>query len=155
MNLNEQMQRLLDLEAIRDLPRRYAHCVWRKDAAGSAALFTEDGFMDIGTGEPMRGRAAIVATYAPIFAGGELQPFVHNHVIELDGDMATGTAYIDLRVTVGGKNLIGTGIYHDVYVRTAGGWLFQSRKLIMNHMLPFGEAAQVSLVDVQHETLKR
>lgn len=155
MNLNEQVQRLLDLDAIRDLPRRYAHCVWCKDAAGTAALFTEDGVMDTGTEAPMRGRAAIAATYTPIFAGGELQPFVHNHVIALDGDTATGTAYLDLRATVGGRNLIGTGIYHDVYVRAAGGWLFQSRKLIMQHMVPFGEAAQVSLTDVQHESLKQ
>ena len=42
------LQQLSDLEAIRDLARRYAHCVWQKDAAGCAALFIEGGEMDAG-----------------------------------------------------------------------------------------------------------
>lgn len=140
MNLNEQVQRLLDLEAIRDLPRRYAQCVWNKDAVAIAELFAEDGVMDTGTGEPMRGRATIAATYAPIFAVSNAQPFVHNHVIELSGDTATGTVYLDVRVTAGGKNLVGTGTCRDVYVRAANGWLFQSRKLTMHQMIPYGES---------------
>lgn len=139
MNLNEQMQRLLDLEAIRDLPRRYAQCVWHKDAVAIAQLFAEDGVMDTGTGEPMRGRANITATYAPIFASSDSRPFVHNHVIELNGDTATGMVYLDVRVTIGGKNLAGIGTISDAYVRAGDRWLFQSRKLTVPKMIPFGE----------------
>ena len=46
MGLESHVQRLLDLEAIRDLPRRYAHCVWTRDVEGAVALFTADGVMD-------------------------------------------------------------------------------------------------------------
>ena len=37
---DELVRELADLEAIRDLARRYAHFVWQKDAAGAASLFT-------------------------------------------------------------------------------------------------------------------
>ena len=139
MNLNEQVQRLSDLEAIRDLPRRYAQCVWNKDSAAIAQLFAEDGVMDSGMGEPMRGRATIAATYAPIFASSDSKPFVHNHVIDLHGDSATGTVYLDVRVTVGGKNMAGVGTISDAYVRAGDGWLFQSRKLSVTQMIPSGD----------------
>ena len=51
----DALQRLLDLEAIRDLARRYAHCIWRKDADGAAALFADDGAMDTGDRPPLVG----------------------------------------------------------------------------------------------------
>ena len=46
--MSDDLQRLADLEAIRDLPRRYAHFVWQGDAKGACALFTDDGVMDTG-----------------------------------------------------------------------------------------------------------
>ena len=41
-----QIQFLLDTEEIRDLARRYAHCVWQRDGQAAGALFAEDGVMD-------------------------------------------------------------------------------------------------------------
>lgn len=136
MNIQEQVQRLVDLEAIRDLPRRYADCIWRKDAEGAAALFTEDCIMDIGFAEPLRSRAAIAASYVQAFSRNSLQPFVHNHLIDLAGDTATGIVYLDLRASVNNESQIGAGYYADVYVRSGKGWLFQSRKLTMHYLVP-------------------
>jgi uncharacterized protein (TIGR02246 family) len=134
------VRELSDLEAIRDLARRYAHCVWQKDAAGCAALFTEDCEMDPGLGQrPIIGREAMIKAYTPTFERGDLQPFVHNHVIELDGDEATGTVYLDIRATMDGKAMIGSGFYADHYVRTAEGWRFASRKLTFRHFVPLAE----------------
>ena len=77
--------------------------------------------------------------YTPTFERSDLQPFVHNHVIELDGDSATGTVYLDLRATMDGKAMIGSGHYDDRYVRTAEGWRFASRKLTLRHFVPLNE----------------
>ena len=93
------LRRLLDLEAIRDLACRYANCIWRKDADGAAALFADDGVMDTGDRPPLVGRDAIRDAYRAILPSSDLQPFVHNHVIDLDGDRATGSCNLDLRVT--------------------------------------------------------
>jgi uncharacterized protein (TIGR02246 family) len=138
--MSDNLQRLSDLEAIRDLARRYAHCVWQKDAAGCAALFIEDCVMDTGLGgQVLKGREAMIKAYTPTFEGSDLQPFVHNHVIELNGDSATGTVYLDIRATMGGKAMIGSGFYEDGYVRTEGGWRFASRKLTFRHFVPLSE----------------
>ena len=127
------LRALADEAAIRDLVRRYAHCVWQRDGAGAAALFAEDGEMDTGDRPPLRGRAAIEAEYAKTFAVSPFRPFVHNHVIELAGDRARGTAYLELRAEVDGREMEGYGWYEDAYVRTAAGWRFARRKLSLPH----------------------
>lgn len=127
---------LVDREAIRDLVSRYAHCVWRQDVEGAVRLFTENGEMDVGDRPPIKGRAALRAEYQRMIAGPQLQPFVHNHLIELHGDAATGVCYLDLRATMNGTSMIGAGHYEDHYVRVGGEWRFQSRKLTLTYFVP-------------------
>ena len=122
---------LADLEAIRDLARRYAHCVWQKDVDGAIALFTEDAEMDTGDRPPIVGRDALLQSYADMFAISDFRPFVHNHVITLDGDLAQGTCYLDLRCVVEGKAMTGYGFYQDRYTRVGEGWKFTYRLLNM------------------------
>jgi len=128
-NEGETLRALADLEAIRDLARRYAHCVWQKDAEGASVLFTEDAEMDTGDRAPIVGRQAIYDSYSEILQTSTLRPFVHNHVIELDGDRATGTCYLDLRGVAEGQPMTGYGHYVDHYVREADGWKFGRRQL--------------------------
>jgi uncharacterized protein (TIGR02246 family) len=132
VNDADALRRLLDLEEIRDLARRYAHCVWQRDAAGAAALFAEDGEMDTGDRPPIKGRAAILTSYQEIFQSQEFRPMVHNHVIDLDGETATGTCYLDVQATVEGVDKVGLGTYQDHYVRTTDGWKFHSRRLTLH-----------------------
>jgi len=137
----ERLERLEDLEAIRDLARRYADCVWRRDVEGAVALFAADGVMDTGERPPIRGRAALSSAYREMVAGSsEFLPFVANHVIDLDGDRATGRCYLDLRATIDGERRIGGGHYEDVYVRRADGWRFASRKLVLKFLEPAASA---------------
>jgi uncharacterized protein (TIGR02246 family) len=136
--IDDVVRALADKEGIRDLARRYADCVWRRDIAGAVGLFAEDGVMDTGDGDPIVGRAALLEVYRGMLTG-DLQPFVHNHVIELDGDRATGRCYLDLRATRDGVSMMGSGSYDDMYVRTAAGWKFRSRKLTMRFFAPLLE----------------
>ena len=138
MNLEASVRALADEAAIRDLVRRYAHCVWQRDAAGAIALFADDGEMDTGDRQVIRGRAALLKAYDEMFAASELRPMVHNHVIDLDGDDATGACYLDLRAVIDGKDMIGAGYYNDLYVRTGETWKFQSRKLTMCYFVQSG-----------------
>ncbi len=130
------VRELVDKEAIRDLACRYAHCVWRKDVAGAVALFAEDGEMDTGDRPPVRGREALLDEYRKMITGPDLMPFVHDHLIELHGDTAEGSAHLDLRGTMDGVSMVGAGWYEDHYVRTAAGWRFQRRKLTMSFFVP-------------------
>lgn len=135
----ERIRELADREAIRDLANRYVDCMWRRDLAGVAALFTEDGVMDTGDRPPMVGREAIVRTYEGVTAGPVLQPFVHNHVIDLDGDRATGRCYLDLRSSFGDARLIGAGSYEDEYLRVGEEWKIRSRTLKMSFLVPLAQ----------------
>ncbi len=130
---------LADREEIRDLACRYADCVWRQEVDAAIDLFTEDGVMDMGDRPPIVGRAALADAYRAAITGPPFYPFVHNHVIELDGDRATGRCYLDLRCTIDGRSMTGVGYYDDVYSRVAGRWKFRSRKLNMKYLVPAGE----------------
>jgi uncharacterized protein (TIGR02246 family) len=132
------VRRLADESAIRDLVRRYAHCVWQGDAAGAAGLFAEDAVMDTGDRPPLEGRPAILDEYSKTFDASGFRPFVHNHVVDLDGDRASGTAYLDLKAMVDGKAMEGWGWYDDAYVRTGDGWRFQRRRLNLVHYAEVG-----------------
>ena len=142
-NLEKAIQRLADLEAIRDLARRYAHFVWQEQPLNAVELFAVDGVMDMGEDGAIEGRDNLRAVYSDKI-GGEmmLHPFVHNHVIELDGDEASGTCYLDLRCTREDQSLMGSGYYNDRYVREEGEWKFKSRKLNMCYLVPPTEGWQ-------------
>ena len=60
-----KLRELLDKEAIRDLARRYAHCVWQKDVDGAIALFTDDAEMNTGGRLPIVGREALLKLRKP------------------------------------------------------------------------------------------
>lgn len=134
MKLEATLRDLADREAIRDLARRYAHCVWQKDAAGAIALFAADGEMDTGDRPPIHGHEALLEAYEAMFARDEFHPMTHNHVIDFEaGDTraASGTCYLDLTAVVDGVPMVGKGTYHDRYVRVGDEWKFRSRKLSM------------------------
>ncbi len=135
---DEIVQRLADLEAIRELARRYAHCVWQKNVDGAIDLFTDNAEMDTGDRAPIVGRAALLESYREIFATSSFCPFIHNHVIEFDanGTDATGTCYLDLRAEVDGATMVGHGFYNDRYVRIGDGWKFSYRSLNMLEYAP-------------------
>ena len=142
MNSSEMetaLRELADREEIRDLASRYADCIWRNDASGAADLFTEDGEMDTGDRAPIVGRETLREVYQEMLRGQELQPFVHNHLIELQGDDATGVCALDLRASLAGRSMIGSGFYHDRYQRVDGAWKFRSRKLTLRHFVPLSE----------------
>ncbi|MBI1884919.1 MAG: nuclear transport factor 2 family protein [Chloroflexi bacterium] len=133
------VQEIADREAIRELVSRYAHCVWTKEMDAIVALFTADGEMDLGDGRPLRGREALRKAYNRMLGPDEFQPFVHDHIIELKGERATGVCHLDLRATIGGRSMIGSGRYEDVYEKADGRWRFRSRKLSMRYLVPLSE----------------
>ena len=126
---DEIVRKLADLEDIRDLARRYAHYVWQKDVPGAIDLFADDAVMDMGDRPPIEGRAALLEIYQATFDASTFKPFVHNHVIEIEGDQATGICYLDLRAMDDEIPMTGYGYYDDRYVRIEGRWKFASRKL--------------------------
>ncbi len=136
-SLEITVQELVDREAIRDLPQRYCHYVWQQDVPAVVSLFTTDGEFDAGRAQPTaKGTGALREAYKQGLATLDPRPFIHNHVIDLAGDHATGTCYLELRATQDGQSMIAAGHYDDVYAKVDGEWKFRSRKFNAYYFVP-------------------
>ncbi len=138
--LEQTITELADRDQIRELPQRYCDCVWRGDVDGIVALFAEDGVFTIAGNNretTNKGHANLKKTYAAGFKNLTPRPYIHNHVIELKGGgKASGRCYVELRDASDTLKWLGTGFYHDEYVKVGDQWKFQSRSAQMVHMEP-------------------
>lgn len=134
-DLAAMVRELADREEIRELTARYAFLVANRRPA--VELFTEDGGFifrkpdgEVGVA---RGRAALDDVFADILrAPNHNLPTVHNHLIDIQGDEATGVCWIELHAhkveddgAVGDWR--GSGYYEDVFRRENGRWKFVMR----------------------------
>ena len=140
-SLETMVQEMADREAIRDLPLRYCHYVWKKDVPAVVSLFTDDGEFDAGGAQAAaKGKEALLKSYEQGLSSLDPHPFIHNHVIDLESsDRATGTCYLELRATQDGKSMIAAAYYDDAYAKVDGAWKFRSRKVNMHYLVPLNE----------------
>ena len=135
MSVDERLQRLEDVEAIRRLMLEYRACLDAKDIRGYAALFAADGEFVAGemraTGpqeifELVDGMRGTLLTDR----GGDDVHIVANPTIDIDGDRATA-ASMWIYIVRGEDDvpvLSKIGSYHDELVREDGRWKFQRRE---------------------------
>ena len=123
-------QAIADRVEIEALRGEFTDAAMMRDRARLASLFTRDGALR------MPNIPAELVGREQIRAGGErLQAqwdfFVqttHPGAIQLDGDTATGRAYIqELARARDGRQGLNYAIYHDRYQRTGDGWKFTER----------------------------
>jgi ketosteroid isomerase-like protein len=124
------LQAIADRVEIEALRGEYTDAAMMRDRARLASLFTPDGVLR------MSNIPAEFVGIDEIRVGGErLQSrwdvFVqttHPGTIRLDGDTATGRAYLqELVRTVDGLQGVNFAVYHDRYRRTPDGWRFTER----------------------------
>lgn len=137
--LKEKIQILTDRAEIMELVHRYAHRVAHD--VSCADLFTDDGaFLSQWPGEALRetrGRQAIDRMYGNLSAGTtHPKPMIHNHLIEITGNDAVGICSLEVRQTLNGESLIGSGWYDDTYRRVGGRWKFVTRQASFFHYVP-------------------
>lgn len=132
----EQVDRLLSIAAIQQLPYRYAFGVDTRDIDGFLSLWDYESepvdFPDLDghtfKGNPDRFFQTSVASVH----------FVGNHLIDfVDADHATGNVYCWVQTDRHGTWVRQMVLYQDSYVRRDGTWLFAKRR----HLLWYGEKA--------------
>lgn len=130
--LEQRVHLLEDRAAIQDLRFRYHVAVNEKALESIPDLFTDDAevhFEGIGTAS---GQSAISNLYADVVGQSPfIKQFIHNHVITLEGDVATGLSYLDARTVRDGESLLVAARFDDRYRRTPQGWKFQSLRLTL------------------------
>ena len=123
-------QAIADRVEIEALRGEFTDAAMMRDYDRLAALFTPDGALR------MPNIPAELAGREEIRAWGERVPALvdylvqttHPGTIRLDGDTATGRAYIqELGRGRDGRSGLNYAIYHDRYQRTPNGWKFTER----------------------------
>ena len=127
------MSELEDLKAIERLTYEYAIAVDTFQLDALMDLFLPEAVFDPGPGHPpenfMNNRDEIRAFFQGLFdVSTHLYHAATNHIIDIDGDTATGTVYYLAKgVTTSGGGFGAHGYYADTYARTADGWKFRRR----------------------------
>ena len=134
-SIEARLQRLEDLEEIRELFNEYKRVLDAKDFVGYAELFATEGEFVAGTLRA-KGRAEIQTLVEGMLGnllGDELGTDFHlaiNPSVRLDGDRATAEvtwAYV-VRGEDGQPVLSKLGHYNDVLIREEGRWRFLRRE---------------------------
>lgn len=126
---------LEDRLELRDLAYRYARAVDRRDWKLAEALFTRDCVL-VGPGYELVGRDGILAGLRRIDQFRATQHSVHNQLVEISGDRASGETYCTahhLYERDGISRKLTWGIrYQDRCVREAGAWRYERRELLLD-----------------------
>jgi SnoaL-like protein len=161
--LESKVQELVDIEAIRDLRFRYHEYINEAKFAEIASLFTEDGDLLFGHLGNAHGRDEINRFFGgllvkPDAAGKAREPrlsrvrqFIHNHMVQVHGDHATGFSYLEAKPVYKGESYVVAARYDDEYVRRNGQWKFKKMALTPYFMVPLKEGwAQDDLLKMGH-----
>lgn len=111
-------------QAIRGQVDRWLQLVKAKDAAGIAALYTEDGAVMPPNGPIGKGRAAIQQTWASMMGtpGFDLTFVPEQIIVSSSGDMALDRGTYRLTIAPDGTAQTDTGKYVVVWRKIGGEW---------------------------------
>jgi hypothetical protein len=130
------IQRLLDIEAIKQLKARYFRFLDTQDWTGFGTVFTLDVHLMIPEGNvDVTGRSAVVESVSTVLEGVRTVHHGHMPEIEITGpDAASGIwamfDYVEFPAVDGLRaGLQGYGHYHERYAREADAWRISELRL--------------------------
>ena len=132
--LRAELQRLRDIEAIRQLRARCFLCVDHQEwERWGREVLTEDFHFESDAGV-QDGRDLVVTEVGRALISAQTVHHGHTPLIELTGpDTATGVwamnDYVNMPADGSGVVLRGYGWYHDEYVRTPEGWRLKACRM--------------------------
>ena len=139
-SIEARLQRFEDSEAIRRLRLQFHRYVNDRVIGKAVDLCTEDALVDFGPTLQARGHAEIAALFEKLAGNTDMiKQFSANHIVDLDGDVATGNAYVDARYAAGGQSIIACASYDDTYRRTPEGWKFSEMIVHIHFTVPVQE----------------
>jgi len=142
-----------DREAIREAIARMNWLSDAGDAAGHAALYTEDVVYDVGAFGSFRGRKELQNFFEQVYASFRLREHrTANLLIELQGEKASVRCYWMAHLVFQDRALISSGKYEDEWVKREGIWLCASRKAPIAYLTPLDEGwARTPFLDLSKQ----
>jgi hypothetical protein len=135
-DLENKVRELNDREALRTLRYRYHEYINEGRLADIVDLFTQDGELEFGPLGKAKGRDEMRVFFANLGPSGSapganrgphftfVKQYIHNHVVEIHGDRATGFSYLEAKPVINGEAYLVSGKYSDEYARLDGQWRF-------------------------------
>jgi len=127
-SLEERLDRMESLAAIRQLGHRYALALDSRDMAALVALFVPD----VRVGRGATGREALERWFTEVMQESRTSVhFIGNHIIDFDhAERARGIVYCrdELERPAAGRWEVGMLQYWDTYLRVDGEWCFERRR---------------------------
>ena len=142
LSFEQQVQRLIDIEDIKILKRKYAAaCDDGYNIEKLGVLFTEDAVWDGAEYGGAATRQGIKDFFSstPDFVKLALH-YVINPIIEVNGDTATGQWLLwkPMVMHEGNQAMVLTARYDEQYVRQEGQWLIKHLKVTIESLGPYG-----------------
>lgn len=143
-----QLDKLLSIEAIRNLVSQYCHAADRGDIELMYSLYEEDAIDEHGYNTTGTAKEFIEGIEPLQQHIDGLQHNVTNHVIHVNGDQAEGQVYVvayhRFETETGPAILMTGGRYLDKYSRKNGIWKIAHRRCISdwNHQFPIDMNAE-------------
>ena len=138
--LEARIRLLEDREALRALRDAYHACINDRRFDEIADLFSDAAHVKLGYLAEYNGRAEIDAGFRGMGTRERfyIQQYIHSHQVQIDGDSASGSSYLDARYGRFGVSYLVAGRYDDRYVRTVNGWRFQEMTIDFDYTVPAG-----------------
>lgn len=129
-NIEARLRKLEDIDEIKRLRMTY-HCFINADQFGPISdLFTDDATVDFGAIGKASGKADIMKLFLQIPEHTDfVRQYIHNHMVDVSGDEATGVSFLDARYAKGGVALVVGGAFHEIYRRGPQGWLISAMRV--------------------------
>lgn len=140
MSIEDRVARLEAKDDVRELRANYCYHVDDGDGEAFASLFAEDAVLDFGSAGTYAGRDELREFVDSVVPDHYefIVHMVHNPMIEVDGNTATGRWYFEApATTAGGRDVWIQGRYADEYERVDGEWLFSSVVARFNYVAEY------------------
>jgi len=156
--LKKTVQRLRDLEEIRGVRFHYHSTLNSGKFANCFDRCAEDVICQWGIEIPAQyGRKTVQETSARVMASGiapSIRQFIHAHLIDLKGDTASATSYMEACPIQFGKSVTVASRWDDKYAKIDGQWWLKHQVLDFAYQVRLDEGwAQEDRVINPFETL--
>jgi len=140
-NMEAVVKELKAVREIMNLEAAYCYAADSYDGASFADVFTEDGVLDVVHMGKTVGREALQTICRDQFPIGFSfgMHFLHNPLIRVDGEKATGKFYWHASITYKETNTAtwAAGTYDSQYIRTEEGWKIKEKVVHFFYDTPF------------------
>jgi hypothetical protein len=141
--LEHRIRVLEDIESIKKLKAMYCYLVDAEKWDELYTHFADAARVDFGPFGSFEGHEGLKNFFGGVVAGSLsfAMHMVHDPIIEIKGNRATGKWYFEVPATARAENRAVwlAGMYEEEYVKEAGEWKFDLIKAKFNYATPYDE----------------